>query len=116
MLLLLLGIADWVGRTRMQLGLMVEFKGAEPELRSKVLALLQEYSVIERCACFSLDGQINAELRQVGRAPYHLGPPLHDDLANADPGVLSMRGGLKDCVGVCNLPPRADRLHPHGLV
>lgn len=45
------------------ISVMVEFKGPEPELRRKVLALLQQHGILHRAACFSLDKEINANLR-----------------------------------------------------
>lgn len=47
------------------ISVMVEFKSPEPELRRKVLALLQEHDLLHRSACFSLDKDINASLRGV---------------------------------------------------
>jgi glycerophosphoryl diester phosphodiesterase len=45
--------------------IMVEFKGPEPELAQKVLELLRSRGMLGRAACFSLDAQINAQLRAV---------------------------------------------------
>jgi len=45
------------------LAVMVEFKENSAALRQKVHALLRDEGLLERASCFSLDGEINAELR-----------------------------------------------------